>query len=365
MHYSKTFRILVIIVIILILTPFMLYYGYFVYFHREPVNIKVAFLSHYLAPDFISFKNLVNKWNPYFQKMGFHVNILDIDRESALQFLLSSQNSSIDIVVVSNFNFKKLVQYLTPLGLNQLNERFYEKAVHPFYQNGQVYAIPFHASFPILFYDRTYITDIPKSFNQLLTLAKNLSKAHNPESFTEYGLAIYSLQGKHSALVFQSLYETFGGHVLVTNSTVKLLSNQTLESLLNIYRLLIEEEISPPETLYYEFSVLNAEFIKKKFPLMIQWNYAIPFLSKNFTRDELGISSLPSDFQSSTSIGYVLAFGVCKFSKNKNYSIKFLESIYLNDFIKELVGIGAFPPIKGLSNLFDNILIENEEKIFH
>ncbi|MEM0052658.1 MAG: extracellular solute-binding protein [Nitrososphaeria archaeon] len=350
--------------IILILTPLILFCGYFEYFVEKPVNVKIAFLSHYLAPDFISFKNLVNKWNPYFEKMGFYVSVLDIDRESALQFLLSSKNSSVDIVVVSNFNFKKVVPYLVPLNLSSLVGRFYEKAVDPFNENGQVYAIPFHASFPILFYDRNHINAPPQSFDQLLTLAKNFSKKYNQGSLTEYGLAIYSLEGRHSALVFQSLYETFGGQLLANDLTVRFLSNETLENLLGFYQVLVKEEISPPESLYFEFSVLNDLFAKGSFPLMIQWNYAIPFLSENFTIYDSGLAPLPSISVSSTSIGYVLAFGVSKFSKNQKYSVKFLESIYSNDFIKELVLIGAFPPIKGLSNIFDNLLIKSEEEIF-
>ncbi len=312
MRSSKVFRIIVIVVIILILTPFILYYGYPEYFSK-PVAIKIAFLSHYLAPDFILFKSLVNKWNSYFQKMGFCVSVLDIDKESALQFLLSSENSSVDIVVVSNFNFKKMFPYLVPL--NFLTERFYEKAVEPFYENGQIYAVPFHASFPLLFYDKTYIISPPKSFDQLLTFAKNFSRKHNQESFTEYGLAIYSLQGRHSALIFQSLYETLGGQVLVSNSTVKLLSNQTLGNLISIYRFLVEEEISPPETLYFEFSVLNDLFVKDKFPLMIQWNYAIPLLSENFTINNFGVSPIPSNSLSSTSIGYIPSFRYIKVFK--------------------------------------------------
>lgn len=363
MHSLKKVSILVMIVILLILTP-SLYYGFFDYFGKRPADIKIAFLSHYLAPDFISFKNLINKWNSYFQKMGFHVSIVDVDRESALQSLLSSQNSSIDIVVVSNFNFRKMVPYLIPINLNSISEQFYEKAVYPFYVNGQIYALPFHASFPILFYNKEFVFEPPTSFNQLLLLAQNFSRACNQNSMTEYGLAIYSLQGRHSALVYQSLYESFGGQILVTNSTVKFLSNQTLEKLLGIYRLLVEEKISSPDTLHFEFSVLNDEFNKKKFPIMIQWNYAIPFLSENFTMENVGLSPIPSDFMSSTSVGYILAFGVCKVSKNLNYSIKFLETICTHNFIGDLVKIGAFPPIKGLSNLFNNIILEDEEKVF-
>ncbi|MEM4140251.1 MAG: extracellular solute-binding protein [Nitrososphaeria archaeon] len=362
MHFSKS--LLVIILIILILTPLILFYGHPEYFVEKPVNVKIAFLSHYLAPDFISFKNLINRWNPYFEKMGFYVSILDIDRESALKFLLSSQNSSVDIVVVSNFNFKKIVPYLVPLNFSSLAERFYEKAVNPFNENEKVYAIPFHASFPILFYNKNYITAPPQSFDQLLTFAKNFSKKYNQASPTEYGLAIYSLEGKHSALVFQSLYETFGGQLLANNFTVRFLSNETLENLLGFYQVLVEEEISPPGSLYSEFSVLNDLFAKKSFPLMIQWNYAIPFLSENFTINDFGLAPLPSISVSSTSIGYVLAFGVCKFSKNQKYSVKFLESIYSNDLIKELVLIGAFPPIKGLSNIFNNLQIRSAEEIF-
>lgn len=358
--HSRRLAIIISILLLFIITLPLLYNQYHV---KPPNKINVAFLSHYLAPDAIAFKNLIERWNPSFQKMGFYVNVIDFDKESILPTILSSKNSSIDIVVVTNFNFKAILPYLLPLNLTP-TEQFYEKAVHPFYNNESLYALPFHASFPILIYNKNYIIESPKSFNQLLLIAKDFSKAHNPNSPTEYGLAIYSLEGRHSSLVFQSLYENLGGQIFITNSTIKFLSNETIESLLSTYTFLIEEKISPPEIMYLESSVLNEEFIAEKFPIMIQWNYALYPLS-NSNPEKFGIAPIPSNSMLSNSVGYIMAFGICKSSKNVSFSIKFLEELCDPKFLKGLIETGFFPPIKGLSKILESNILDLEEKIFY
>ncbi|MGB9726825.1 MAG: ABC transporter substrate-binding protein [Nitrososphaeria archaeon] len=357
---SRRLAIIISILLLSIITLPLLYNQY----HVKPANeINVVFLSHYLAPDAIAFKNLIERWNPSFQKMGFYVNVIDFDKESILPTILSSKNSSIDMIVVTNFNFKEILPYLLPLNLS-LTEQFYEKAVRTFYSNGSLYALPFHTSFPILVYNKNYIIEPPKSFNQLILIAKNFSKACNPNSPTEYGLAIYSLEGRHSSLVFQSLYENLGGQTLATNSTIKFLSNETIESLLDTYSFLMKEKISPPEVIYLESSVLDDEFIAERFPIMIQWNYAVHTLS-NRGMENIGIAPIPSNSMSSNSVGYLMAFGICKSSKNVHLSIKFLEELYEPNFLKGLIETGFFPPIKGSSKIFESNILDFEEKIFY
>jgi len=89
-------RKLAIITFILLftITPLLVYNQYFV---KTPIKINVAFISHYLAPDAIAFKSLIERWNPSFQDMGFYVNVIAFDKESILPTILSSKNSSIDI----------------------------------------------------------------------------------------------------------------------------------------------------------------------------------------------------------------------------------------------------------------------------
>jgi len=357
---SRKLIIITFILLLFTIPPILLYNQYFV---KTPIKINVAFISHYLAPDAIAFKSLIERWNPSFQKIGFYVNVIDFDKESILPTILSSKNSSIDIVVVTNFNFKVILPYLLPLNTS-LAERFYEKAIDTFYNNGSLYALPFHASFPILVYNKNYIVEPPKSFNQLILMAKNFSKKGNPKSPTEYGLAIYSLEGRHSSLVFQSLYENLGGQILTANSTIKFLSNETIENLLSIYSFLIEEKISPPEIMHLESSVLNDEFIEEKFPIMIQWNYALYTLF-NHRLENIGIAPIPSNLMLPSSVGYLMAFGICKSSKNVVLLIKFLEELYNPKFLKGLVETGFFPPIKGLSNIFESNILYLEEKIFY
>jgi len=357
---SRKLAIITFILLLFTITPLLVYNQYFV---KTPIKINVAFISHYLAPDAIAFKSLIERWNPSFQDMGFYVNVIDFDKESILPTILSSKNSSIDMVVVTNFNFKVILPYLLPLNAS-LAEQFYEKAIDAFYSNGSLYALPFHASFPILIYNKNYIVEPPKSFNQLLLMAKNFSKEGNPNSPTEYGLAIYSLEGRHSSLVFQSLYENLGGQILTANSTIKFLSNETIENLLSTYSFLIEEKISPPEIMYLESSVLNDEFIEEKFPIMIQWNYALHPLS-NHRLEDIGVAPIPSNSMLSSSVGYLMAFGICKSSKNVVLSIKFLEELHDPKFLEGLVETGFFPPIKGLSNILESSTLYLEEKIFY
>jgi ABC-type glycerol-3-phosphate transport system substrate-binding protein len=357
---SRKLAIITFILLLFTITPFLVYNQYFV---KTPIKINVAFISHYLAPDAIAFKSLIERWNPSFQDMGFYVNVIDFDKESILPTILSSKNSSIDMVVVTNFNFKVILPYLLPLNAS-LAEQFYEKAIDAFYSNGSLYALPFHASFPILIYNKNYIVEPPKSFNQLLLMAKNFSKEDNPNSPTEYGLAIYSLEGRHSSLVFQTLYENLGGQILTANSTIKFLSNETIENLLSTYSFLIEEKISPPKIMYLESSVLNDEFIEEKFPIMIQWNYALHPLS-NHRLEDIGVAPIPSNSMLSSSVGYLMAFGICKSSKNVVLSIKFLEELHDPKFLEGLVETGFFPPIKGLSNILESSTLYLEEKIFY
>lgn len=329
---------------------------------NSPVELKLAYLSHILGPDFQSFKSFIEECNQkLLRNFRFIIKVIDIDRESVLPYLLSS-GSSIDLMIITNFNVDRLSNYLHPVDEVINVKSFHNNVLEPISLDGKTYGIPLHVSFPVLIYDKALVHAPPATWKDVFSLGRNFSKKCNPGSPTEYAIAVYSLHGRHSGIVFESIYSSLGGRVNYSPGQRLFNDKSCLEEALKTYITLLNDGLIFPDSPYLEYSSLNQAFDGGLFPMMIQWNIGVFHLLKSSNK-ALGVAPIPSKSGSEpVCVGYVHAIGVSKNSKKLELALKFLEYTQSSEFCRGFAQIGGFPPLQHIN--FESTPLLSELRIF-
>lgn len=307
---------------------------------NKEVVVRVYYSAHILAPDISFIKKIAEKWNDKYSVVkGFKVKIIDIDRELMLFYLLRSRNPNVDIVLVTNFNVGKLHEYLLPIDSWFNLTDMYLVALNSVKVNESIYAIPFHAVFPILIYRKDIIKKVPSTWRGIFAL---IDKLRLQNLSFPYGIAIYSLEGRHGGVVWQSIVESIVGHDINLSSIV---NNSSIA--LSIYKECIRRNYCDPYMFYYEFFKLNDIYKNGKILMMIQWSYAIKYLLEDMGGEYLGIAPIPVLKTNSSPISrlYVAALAVSKFSAHKKEAIEFISYMIKNE-INTVLDYGGLPPFR-------------------
>ncbi len=325
-----------------------------IYLNPDLSTVRVYYTAHILAPDISFIKKIAERWNEKYSNIkGFKVKIIDIDRESLLFHILRSKNPNVDIVLVTNFNIGRLYKYLLRLDFYLNFTNIYPVALNSVRINGNIYAMPFHAVFPILIYRRDFIKEAPQTWTDIFT---TISKLKLQNISFPYGIAIYSLEGRHGGVVWQSIVESIIGRKVNFSA---LMNNASIA--LNIYRKCIKLNYCDPNMFYYEFFKLNNIYENNKVLMIIQWSYAIKYLLENMSSEYIGIAPLPVVKKGSSPISrlYTVALAVSKFSAHKKESLEFIKYIIKNE-TNIIIDYGGLPPFETLiTNSSENEIIKN------
>jgi len=336
---------------------------------RACKTLEVCYVAHILAPDIDVMKSLAEKWNRVWGSRRFRVEVIDIDRESFLLWLLRSGSPKPDLVLVTNFNIAALSRYLLPLNLSTLRD-VYPQALRSVEVDGKVYGVPIHVVFPLLIYRRDLIRSPPRTWEEALDLATSFTRAYNSSSPTDYGMAIYSLKGRHGAVVWQSIIESMKGSELnLANMT-----SREMVRYLELYGRYVKGKYSYPSSYNQEFSQLNRFFERGEVAMLIQWSFALKELLGHFDESSIGVAPLPTLREGARPISrlYTAAFAVNKRSPCLKEALLFLKYLTSAEALEALLTEGALPPYlslaersRGLAKSLYAILSENTEPAFN
>ena len=125
--------------------------------------------------------------------------------------------------------------------------------------DGKTYAIPYSISAHFLYYRTDLISenDIPKTWDDLLTMAKKFTKSHNPDSPTPYGLAWTAKAGPEQPKTFYNYLWSLGGEIEVDGKAT--VASEAGLKAGSYWAQIVADKLAPPEIANYSYSeVLEA-----------------------------------------------------------------------------------------------------------
>ncbi|HHY47782.1 MAG TPA: sugar ABC transporter substrate-binding protein [Firmicutes bacterium] len=184
------------------------------------------------------------------------------------------------------------------------------------------------------------------NWDDFMATALFLSKAHNPDSPTEYGTALQAKNMWPNGKVWSAVLRSMGGSWFDDKGKPAFNSPKAIAAL-KLYADLVKKDASPKACINYEYTEPNEAFKSGRVALLLQWGVAYNELSNKevspLVWDKVGIAPHPGERHVVwlTSMGV----GVNKFSKNKEAALKWLGFLTTTEAMKIYGESGGVPPV--------------------
>lgn len=125
--------------------------------------------------------------------------------------------------------------------------------------DGKTFALPYSISAHFLYYRSDLISDdqVPKTWDELLALAKQFTQSHNSSSPTPYGLAWTAKAGPEQPKTFYNYLWSLGGEIEVDGKAA--VASEAGLKAGAYWAQIVSEKLAPPEVANYSYSeVLEA-----------------------------------------------------------------------------------------------------------
>ncbi|QOL13380.1 ABC transporter substrate-binding protein [Dickeya dianthicola] len=169
---------------------------------------------------------------------------------------------------------------------------------------GVTYAIPFHNSTPILYYNKTLfekagITQAPQTWQALLEDAKKLTD----QSKGQWGIMLPSTNDDYGGWIFSSLVRANGGNYFNEDYPGEVYYNSptTIGALRFWQNLVYKDKVMPSGVL--DSKQISAAFFSGKLGMAMLSTGALGFMRENTKDFELGVAMLPAKEQRAVPIG--------------------------------------------------------------
>lgn len=192
---------------------------------------------------------------------------------------------------------------------HQTSGSFLEKEFWPAMQknalvSGVTYAIPFHNSTPILYYNKTLfdqagIKQPPQTWQEMLDDAKKLTDQRKGQ----WGIMLPSTNNDYGAWVLSSLVRANGGNYYNDSypGEVYYDAPSTIGALRFWQNLIYRDKVMPSGVL--DSKQISAAFFSDKLGMTILSTGALGFMRENTKDFELGVAPLPAKEQRAVTIG--------------------------------------------------------------
>ncbi|RLE84163.1 MAG: hypothetical protein DRJ39_03615 [Thermoprotei archaeon] len=332
---------------------------------RTPEKEKVTVtLNWWPGPESDAVTPIVKWWNENMApENNIYVELVLFGRAEhfdKVANLLISKSPEPDIVFMS-YTVGRVYEHLEPLDkwfgspkYPYALDHYVPAALDSFRVNGTLYGIPTDMNTSILMYRTDIIPDPPKTLEEMVEVARKWTKKYNPDSPTEYGFAI---QGKNiwfNSYFWIDLYVNQGGPPLTPGNEVefaKSLDSDIAKRTLEIYVKILEDGLSPPDCVDYEYAETNQALASGKVAMALQWQCALGELrnKKNapLVYDKIGGClppgrKLPDGTIYRKSEVHVHGPGINKYSKHKEAAFKFFAFLTTFRFARDYIMNGAF-----------------------
>lgn len=169
---------------------------------------------------------------------------------------------------------------------------------------GVTYAIPFHNSTPILYYNKTMfdqagIKQPPQNWKELLDDAKKLTD----QSKGQWGIMLPSTNDDYGGWIFSSLVRANGGNYFNENYPGEVYYNAptTIGALRFWQDLIYKDKVMPSGVL--NSKQISAAFFSGKLGMAMLSTGALGFMRENTKDFELGVAMMPAQEQRAVPIG--------------------------------------------------------------
>ena len=335
---------------------------------KEPVTVKV---NWWPGPESDAIAKVLDRWNKHLaEETGVKSELVLFGREThvdKLTSILLAGSPELDIV----FEFYlvgKLAPYLEPLDAYFADDSlypytladFFPAAIDAFKVDGKIYGIPTDLSVHVLIYRKDLIEKPPETLDELYNLARKFTKKYNPDSPTDYGFIVSGKTLLFNAMLWESILASAGGTPFEPGKerkAVEDLTNPAAKRALQLYVDFMKNEISPPDSIAYEYGEANAAFQAGKAAMYIQWNAAIGELRSRekspLVWDKIGIAPIPGVRLTDGSIlhrshSHYLGCSINKASQHKREAFKLLAYLTTTRAMLDYLKFGGFPPMRSV-----------------
>lgn len=169
---------------------------------------------------------------------------------------------------------------------------------------GTTYAIPFHNSTAILYYNKTLfknnnIDQPPQNWHELLEVAKKLTQADKGQ----WGIMLPSTNDDYGGWIFSALLRANGGTVYNENYPGEVYYNSP--TTIGVFRfwqdMIYQHKVMPPGVL--NAKQISAAFFSGKVGMAMLSTGALGFIRENSRNFELGVAMLPAKERRGVTIG--------------------------------------------------------------
>ena len=341
----------------------------------RPHKIVTIKMVYWPGPEGEAMSKIVDEWNKYLaEETGVRVEIVFFGREIFWEketSILLARSPEIDIAFTSTYTIGRYAPYLEPLDSYFANKTLYPYTLKVYFDaplnslryKGKLYGIPVDVSLHVLIYRKDLIPKPPETWDEFFAIAKKFTRKYNPNSPTEYGVALHAMNILYSAMIWHSVLESNGGHLFKDGWVPNLVSKEAKRAL-EVYVRCIKEGLAPPECVNWEYPQVNMAFQTGKVAMIIQWNAAIGELTDKkkspLVWDKVGVAPipgvrLPDGRVLHRTYVHVLSLSINKASKHKVEAFKFLAYLTTTGaMLKYLLG-GGFPPMRTVFVLPDAV----------
>ncbi|MGE5583565.1 MAG: ABC transporter substrate-binding protein [Bacillota bacterium] len=226
-----------------------------------------------------------------------------------------------DIIWTPEFASSGWLEPLDPFFKKEERAEFLPGAIKGCTYQGKIWAVPWYTDFGILFYRKDIVSKPPRTWAELISLAKEKIK----NGKVKYG---YVFQGnQYEGLVCNTLEFIFnnGGDVLDGNKVV-INSPQAIEGLQILIDLM---KICPQEVIYFQEEDSRLAFQDGHILFLRNWPYDWNLLNQEGSpvKGKIAVAPLPVGPKGTTGGGTLGGWNLMinRFSKNKQAAWKFIE----------------------------------------
>jgi multiple sugar transport system substrate-binding protein len=236
-----------------------------------------------------------------------------------------------------------LDQYITEAF--DLND-FEPKLLQAFQTNNRLYGLPKDYSTLALFYNKTALTQAgikqpPQTWEELQTISQRLTLDKNKDGKPEqFGFGL-------SPELARSLYllQAYGGNVVDPQGRATFASPQALQGLnLIVQQYRRDRTATPPSDVG---SASGTElFGRGKAAMVIEGNWAIPYLQETFPKLDFGTVEIPKINQKPGTMAYTVAYVMNKTSQHKRAAWELIAYLTGKEGMKAWTGSGFALPTR-------------------
>lgn len=185
-----------------------------------------------------------------------------------------------------------------------LTENYWEALHKNAMFGGEVYAIPFHNSTPVLYYNKTLLEangfhKAPKTWDEVVTVAKKLTNKDE----NRWGIMLPSVNTDYCGWILSSLTMANGGKYYNTDyaGEVYYTAPSTVGAMTFWRDLAYKHEVMPPGVL--EPKIISSSFFAGKLGMAFLSTGALGFMRDNSKDFELGVAFMPRHLKNGVIIG--------------------------------------------------------------